>query len=283
MRRVLLVGINKYPSQPLKGCINDVDNMYLYLKSKKFSDNEITILKDHYATKDEILNNLKKIVNDSKPGDSLLFQFSGHGVQIPSKNKNDEWDGLDECLCPYDFDWDNEMFIRDNKLQEIFMKLPKDVYCYVISDSCHSGTLGIDYNNKTMKNFMGYFKSLKNTSKTMPIPDHLILAKEIIANQIKTFNPAGFMRGVKKIPHIALISACESHQTASDTIINGKPTGALTYYLLEQLRRVSSAYLPMTTVVNNVRNQLIKNKYAQNPGIEGPIDIISNPFLHGYK
>jgi hypothetical protein len=37
----------------------------------------------------------------SRPGDTVLIFFSGHGLQIPDDN-GDEPDGLDEVLCPHD-------------------------------------------------------------------------------------------------------------------------------------------------------------------------------------
>ncbi len=37
----------------------------------------------------------------SRPGDTVIFFFSGHGLQIPD-DEHDEADGKDEVICPYD-------------------------------------------------------------------------------------------------------------------------------------------------------------------------------------
>ena len=45
---------------------------------------------------------MQRLVQATQPGDSLLFQFSGHGSQVPDYS-GDETDGLNETLCPCDF------------------------------------------------------------------------------------------------------------------------------------------------------------------------------------
>ena len=44
-------------------------------------------------------NSMKWLVQDAKPGDSLLFFFAGHGGQTRDLD-GDEEDGQDEHLCP---------------------------------------------------------------------------------------------------------------------------------------------------------------------------------------
>ena len=44
---------------------------------------------------------MKWLVYNAQPGDSLVFQYAGHGDQIPDEDK-DEDDGLDEVILPMD-------------------------------------------------------------------------------------------------------------------------------------------------------------------------------------
>ena len=83
--RALLVGVNKYriAGSDLSGCVNDVTNMSdILLRHFGFTTKEIRILVDERATKKNILDRLKWLVNKAKGNDRLLFHFSGHGSQI---------------------------------------------------------------------------------------------------------------------------------------------------------------------------------------------------------
>ena len=59
MKKALLVGINKYSSAPLNGCINDVVGMFQVLTTKfDFKAENIKVLIDHEATRTNILSGL---------------------------------------------------------------------------------------------------------------------------------------------------------------------------------------------------------------------------------
>ena len=85
------------------------------------------------------MESLNWLVKDCQSRDSLVFYFSGHGLQQPEFHKGDEIDGLDEALCPADFM--TEGMITDNKLNStIVWPLKKGVTLHAILDACHSGT-----------------------------------------------------------------------------------------------------------------------------------------------
>ncbi len=88
----MLVGINYTKSaRPLKGCVNDTQNVKEILTRKfGFVDSPQTIITltdegqqnpNFRPTKVNIINALKWLVADAQPGDSLFFHFSGHGGQ----------------------------------------------------------------------------------------------------------------------------------------------------------------------------------------------------------
>src|SRR5712692_4457306 len=106
MNKALLVGINAYPGNELKGCINDVTDMRDLLQAKSgFGAADIRLLTDAQATTAEIGKGLDWLVAGVQPGDRILFHYSGHGAQMPTRNPSGEVDGLDEVICPVDFDW----------------------------------------------------------------------------------------------------------------------------------------------------------------------------------
>jgi metacaspase-1 len=82
MNRALLVGINAFPPSPLRGCINDVQDIALLLEQEfGFANSQITLLTDGQATKAAIVAQLKTLIEDAASGDRILFHYSGHGTQ----------------------------------------------------------------------------------------------------------------------------------------------------------------------------------------------------------
>ncbi|PNX70656.1 metacaspase-1-like protein, partial [Trifolium pratense] len=90
-------------------------------------------------TRRNIVESLKWLVKDCQSGDSLVFYFSGHGMQQPADDKEDEIDGLDETICPVDFI--REGMITDNEINSTIVEpLKNGVKLHAIIDACHSGT-----------------------------------------------------------------------------------------------------------------------------------------------
>ncbi len=76
-RRALLVGINDYRSiQDLQGCINDVSNIRDVLKTcLGFRNEDIRVLVDSRATRDNILHRLRWMAENARSGDEMVFHF----------------------------------------------------------------------------------------------------------------------------------------------------------------------------------------------------------------
>ena len=165
MNKALLVGINNYPTAPLRGCINDVTDMASFLVDKcGFQKGEIRLLVDDRATKIGIVDRLGWLLTGIQPGDRIIFHFSGHGVQLPTRNPQGEVDGLDEVICPFDFNWTEETSIRDKEFASMFSTIPSGVLFTFVADSCHSEDLQRLINKKD------------RVKKTIDPPAHIALA-----------------------------------------------------------------------------------------------------------
>ena len=265
MNRALLVGINKYPGQPLNGCVNDVQDMANFLVSRcGFAMDDIRLLVDERATKDAIVDRLNWLVTGLKEGDRILFHYSGHGAQLPTRNPEGEVDGLDEVICPVDFDWSDAHLIRDKEFNKIFSLLPNGVECVWISDSCHSGDLWREMVQPTF-----------NIKTIIPPADINWRLHTAIEKNIK-------IRGLKMMAselNLALISGCKSNQTSADACFDNKYNGALTYFLLKELQSENGLNEPLSTLVANVCGALKKHRYSQVPQLEGTSAVKSKSFL----
>jgi metacaspase-1 len=262
MDRALLVGINTYPGAPLAGCVNDVVDMADFLvKSCAVKESAIRLLVDGRATTQAILERLKWLVGGAKAGDRLLFHYSGHGAQVATRAGSGEVDGLDEVICPVDFDWSDAHLIRDKDFFKLFAKVPTGVHFVWISDSCHSGDL-----SKDMVRIRAY-----------PHPAD-VLWRNRVARGLEV--PAGgLVQTARKLNQVALISGCRSDQTSSDAVFGGRPNGALTYYLLGELKRRGGLVKPLSKLMPGLHKALHAAHYDQNPQLEGPLELRNAPFM----
>lgn len=151
----LLVGINyRGTRNQLGGCINDALAVQKLITSN-YPSADLQLLTDdtpEKPTRDNILNKLKQLVANAKAGDTLIFDYSGHGSQVPDIH-GDEEDGLDETICPIDFmtrrviNYKGQRItldsqITDDEINEIISDVPHGARFLMLADSCHSGTIG---------------------------------------------------------------------------------------------------------------------------------------------
>ncbi len=254
--KALLVGINKYPDprNSLRGCINDILDMEYFIseKNKVYAKEHIKKLTDQQATKKGIITQIKWLLEGAQPGDQLLFHYSGHGAQAPTIHPAIEPDGLDEIICPYDFNGSEATMFRDKEFASLFATIPKGVHFVWVSDSCHAEDLSRDpkqadepilYRNFISADFEK--ASLAPTLNSTPIIEQ----------------PTTPLNG-------ALLSACASDQLSADAIINNRFNGAFTHYLIENLMTYGNTK-PMELIVHLVNVDLKHNGYEQNAQSEG--------------
>ena len=260
--KALLVGINQYPDprNSLRGCINDIVDMqeFISVKHPIYPSTQIKLLTDRAATKKGILLQLEWLIESVEAGDQILFHYSGHGAQLPcQKIAGDVWeekDGLDEIICPYDFDGSNATAIRDNEFAALFARIPKGVHFIWVSDSCHSEDLSRDP-LETTNEFATHYRNF--------------------GTGFSGNKAAGASRVAATHLNGALLSACESHELSADAYINRRFNGAFTHYLIKNLDNYASK-LPMREIIGMVNKDLTANGYDQHPQTEG---LLENQFF----
>ena len=142
----LLVGINDYAPEvgKLAGCLNDVDHFHAYLEgSVNKPDLAIEVLKDHDATRDNIIKTFRTHLSKAKADDVVLFHYCGHGARWKSALEFNQFypDGWDEGLVCIDSRQDNGYDLADKELAVLIAELAaNDPHIAVILDCCHSGS-----------------------------------------------------------------------------------------------------------------------------------------------
>nr|RNJ65543.1 MAG: caspase family protein [Leptolyngbya sp. IPPAS B-1204] len=284
VKKAVLCGINNYKSQPdLRGCLNDVENMFRLLTEAGFQEEQIHRLTNEQVIKSNIQQEWQWLVADATPGDALVFHFSGHGSYIPDQ-QGDEIDQLDEITCLHNMDfYDPETFIRDDEWNEMLQQVPEGVVFTVIMDNCHSGTgtraiavdlqgdlklMAVDRQTSTPSEPLereDYQQLLFDPNTILPryleppleFQHQLIAAARSAPLQTAKLNPGAHL----------LLAACQDNQTAADAYIDGAFHGAFTYHLCKSLRH--SPQISSTQLIDTVRTQLSERPFFQDPQHEG--------------
>ena len=259
-RKALLVGLNRYPDpeNTLKGCINDVRQVsdLLYSRFGFAADGSTRLLTDARATTAAIVDRLHWLLDGARPGDVLVFHYSGHGSQVPDRHGDERDDGLDEIICPYDLDWDDPF--TDDDLYTIVKDLPAGVNLTVVLDCCHSGT------------------GLREAGS--PARRRCISAPPAVSPPRRA-DAAVRRFGSRAAQHGAiLIAGCRSDQVSADAYIDGDYHGALTYFLCQAIE-ASDGDLTYRDLIDRVRRALRDQRFEQVPQLEGPAALLRGRVL----
>ena len=144
-RWAILVGVSAYSDSTIKKLeapatdVKDIQN--LLTKRGGFPDKNIKALTDSQATYQGINKAFQFLLGKVKPDDLVVFYFSGRGTRVKDSIFPDEQqDGLDECLLPYDAALKTkENYLRDDEIGR-YLQMLNPKRAVIIIDSCYSGT-----------------------------------------------------------------------------------------------------------------------------------------------
>ena len=134
----LHIGINEVSAAhyegwtgPLAACEFDAHDMAALAQSRGMKS---TLLITKKATRANLLAALRKAAKALGAGDFFFMSFSGHGGQVPDVS-GEEDDKQDETWCLFDGQ------LIDDELYYELSQFKAGVRLFVVSDSCHSGTV----------------------------------------------------------------------------------------------------------------------------------------------
>ncbi len=134
----LHIGINEVSAAhyegwtgPLAACEFDAHDMAALAQSRGIKSSLLITKK---ATRANLLAALRKAAKALGDGDFFFMSFSGHGGQVPDVS-GEEDDKQDETWCLYDGQ------LIDDELYFELSQFKAGVRIFVVSDSCHSGTV----------------------------------------------------------------------------------------------------------------------------------------------
>ena len=268
MRRALFVGIDRYPTAPLAGCVEDVSAMSTLLAQfGYFGAADWRMLCDERATAQGIKERLQWLIQGAKNGDALLFYYSGHGVQLSTRDAQGEVAAQDDILCPFDFNMDDrKTYLTPDDFRELFEALPKGVFFTWISDSCHSGM------PKT-GNLAGV--------KQFPLPLDVGWARDEAAKAlgIEPTRLSGESLFGNSAASLTYLSACGADETTQEVMLQGHVHGAMTAAFLTCVTDVSWLDGAASALLQRLQGTAAELGSAQLPQLYGTGNFGSRPLL----
>jgi len=252
----------------MRGCVNDANEMAALLqKLLGFDRDEITLLRDHEATKRAILEELEAMVDGAEDGaySYLFFSLSTRGTQVADLD-GAERDRADEAYCPSDLQqkgdqWDPECLILDDEMRDLFARLPTNALLEAVMDTSHCGA-----------GLRAADMLLDRRPRFLPPPTWDAFS-EVDGRQ-----PRGLSRGLLEagVTHHVLWTSCRSDQVSAEARISGEWHGAFTYFLCKEMYACGNA-LPRQKLLEKARADLAAAHFGQTPQLECSTDARQAP------
>jgi hypothetical protein len=240
----------------LAGCVNDANDWRAALEARGF---KATSLLDDQATKSNMVEAITKITGDSGRDDIAVITYSGHGTWVPDTD-DDEVDGRDEALCPYDIT--ESQILTDDQLYAIFSERKRGARIIVISDSCHSGTL-----TRACNLMPGAEEDSWVFQKTRFLAPEFYIRND--GKMLRRARRVEMIKATGKIRAAAvLLSGCKDDEYSYDAWFNQRPNGAFTFAALQALKKISSA-ATYRDWYKEIRKMLPHVNYPQTPQLSG--------------
>ena len=203
----------------LVACENDAESMKKIASSLGY---ETQTLLTRQATRSAVLDALSQAAQALRKDDIFLLSYSGHGGQVPDTN-GDEVDAKDETWVLYDGE------LVDDELHQFYVQFKPGVRIFVLSDSCHSGTVTKAMYERIapIEAEFGVRPHRVFRSKSIPreYQDKVVERNKKLFDKIQDDTKDD----VKRSPEatILLISGCQDTQLSSDGDVNGLFTETL--------------------------------------------------------
>lgn len=261
-KKALIVGISDYPKSSKWSNIhsdNDVDLLKVALTDIDFS---IDIVKNHYATKMNIVQALNKLHKEVSERDSVLIHFSCHGqLYLTEEGK------LIESLIPYDAQkyYKKDVYQGENHfldyelgvfLDRIRTKIGGEGLLFVTIDACHSGDVVRAMDEGT---------PVRGTNSVFTSDGLYILAnkKEVKKNIV--------IPKFEDMSQFCVVYACQPYQRNYELKVEDKYYGSLSYAFYNALRK-SESFNPKL-LAGDIVHTMEKIVRKQNPYFESTFTV----------
>lgn len=217
----LHIGVNKVdPAHyngwegTLQACEFDAQDMRALAEAKGFTP---SILLTKEATAEAVGAGIARAAEQLADGDLFFLTYSGHGGQVPDSNSDDEADTKDETWVLYDRQ------LVDDELYALFARFRRGVRIFMLSDSCHSGSVARDIFDAAVPHVVeqAMVDAEKPRTKDLPARVQEATNRQNAAtyDRIQAENPSGETQELAA--SLLLLSGCQDNQLSLDGDRNG--------------------------------------------------------------
>jgi hypothetical protein len=243
----LLIGINQYPKIPnLSGCLTDVElQRELLINRFGFQGSDILTLTDEQANREFIeAAFLDRLSKQAKPGDAIVFHFSGYGSRVKLETSPDI---MQNALVPVNGSHDTQNdkivnYILEETILLLLRSLPTDRVTAVLDTSYDAPNTVIGLK----------IRALHESGAKLAVEELDFL------QQLKT-------QKLSDTP-IVLAATSESKQPAREGLFSGFSAGLFTYALTQYLWEFTPA-TKIQVALSHVENSLSKLGSKQQPAL----------------
>ena len=198
----------------LTACEFDANDMRAIAESQGF---EPRSLLTQEATSDAVLRAIEGAAAELGQGDLFLCTYSGHGGQVPDRNGEGEEDRSDETWVAFDRE------IVDDELYALWGKFAPGARVFVLSDSCHSGTVVRDIEAEVPPPVSTTEKAAAESPRYKAMPRDVMIAtyraNARLYDAIQERLPGA--EQADPAATVLLISGCRDDQLSLDGFSNG--------------------------------------------------------------
>ena len=276
-KRALLIGINVYQmaGADLRGCVNDVEDLSAALIDVHgFKKNDITVLTDGAATKKAMQAGVKALLRDSKKGDVARAPlFRPRIARARRQRRRIRWPRRDPLS-------DRSRLGRSAQRR----LASDDVRRRQGGGELHRHHGLLPFGNQHARRPSTRCPGQRAVSSQPVGPGSRRIEK---ASSEESDDPSsGARRGRPRktkdivkadLPEV-LITGCRDVQTSADAFINGRYNGALTFSLVEAIRKGGPG-LTYKELHDRASATLKTRKFDQVPQLEGRADRFNRPLF----
>ncbi|NNV54867.1 caspase family protein [Limnovirga soli] len=286
----LLVGINDYFNQPLRGCVNDIDAVDNWLNTtygstgnlhtKRVTDKET----DYLPTRANVIAAFDHF-KQAKTDDICLFYYCGHGTNLGAPKVFESESGAGAVQALICMDWGRGEagtgYLLDKELSFLIWKTTTEnpgIHFIAITDCCHSGSatrdvevdiafserqLNILEQSPAVENYLGFDYVSTTGEKAYEVVKDAATGA-IVSVEVKTGSHL----------HIA---ASQDSEVAKELTVKENVRGAFTYVMIKLLEETAGniSYSQLTEFAA-IR---LKNLYFKN---DKPF-IVQHPKINMYQ
>jgi metacaspase-1 len=204
----------------LSACEFDANDMQSVAEGRGFETN---ILLTKNASADAVTAAIESAAGQLDSGDFFFSTYSGHGGQVPDRNDEEEEDRSDETWVLYDRQ------LVDDELYALWAKFKPGVRIFVLSDSCHSGSVTKKIDDDVPDVVATAETAAKESPRYRALPRDTMIAtyrkNADLYDGIQDAVPSATKSDVGAA--VLLISGCQDDQLSLDGFSNGRFTEEL--------------------------------------------------------